>query len=281
MGASDLVAVALEAASAGARELVARFRSGSLAASEKERNDFVTEADLASERAILSVLGELVPEHRVLAEEGGAKGGADVRHVWLVDPLDGTSNFMQGLPVWSVSVACLRDGQAIAGVVLDPQGGNLFRAEGGRGAWWNDRPMRVGSRPGLEGGFVATGFPFKAKPALQAYLAAFHDVFQRVRSIRRCGSAALDLAYTAAGVYDGFFEFRLSPWDVAAGVLLIREAGGVVTDLDGGEGFLDSGNIVAGAPGVQPALRAAVARHADEAALADLTPAIEEPVGAG
>jgi len=272
MGASDLVAVALEAASGGARELVERFRSGFLAASEKERNDFVTEADLASERAILSVLGARVPEHRVLAEEGGARGGVDERHVWLVDPLDGTSNFMQGLPVWTVSVACLRDGQAVAGVVLDPPGGNLFRAERGRGAWWNDQPMRVGSRAGLEGAFVATGFPFKAKPALKAYLAAFYDVFQRVRSIRRCGSAALDLAYTAAGVYDGFFEFRLSPWDLAAGCLLIEEAGGTVSDLDGGGDHLATGNVIGGSPGVQRELLAAVGAHADEALLEELVP---------
>lgn len=272
MGAPDLAAVALDAARAGARELLERFRSATLEVAEKERNDFVTAADLASERAVLAVLEDRVPAHRVLAEEGGAIGGGDGRHLWLVDPLDGTSNFMQGLPIWAVTVACRRDGETVAGVVLDPIGGNTFCAEKGGGSTWNGRPMRTSSRGGLDGSFVATGFPFKAKAALEPYLAAFQAVFLQARSIRRCGAAALDLAYTAGGVYDGFFEFRLSPWDLAAGCLMIEEAGGAVTDLDGGGRHLATGNVVGGSVAVQRDLLAAVSAHADEALLERLVP---------
>lgn len=270
--ASDLLAVALEAAQAGVERLGADFRTAGLEATEKERFDVVTAADLASERAVLEVLSRRVPEHRVLAEEEGTTGGPDESHVWVVDPLDGTSNFLQGLPMWAVSVACRREGETVVGVVLDPCGGNTFAAERGSGATWNGRPMRVSGRDSLDGGFVATGFPFKAKPALDAYLGAFRRVFGRVRSIRRCGAAALDLAYTAAGVYDGFFEFRLSPWDLAAGCLMIEEAGGRVTDLDGGSRWLETGNVVGGSPAVHAALRQAVALHADEALLERLVP---------
>jgi myo-inositol-1(or 4)-monophosphatase len=157
-------------------------------------------------------------------------------------------------------------------VVLEPLGGNLFEAERGGGARWNGVPMRVSRRPGLAGAFLATGFPFRAKAALDPYLAAFRDVFLLARGVRRCGAATLDLAYTAAGVFDAFFEFRLSPWDLAAGALLIAEAGGTVTDLDGGPTFLAGGNVVGGSPGVQEELRAVLRRHASEASLDALTP---------
>ncbi len=267
----SLLDVAAEAARAGGAELMGAFRSGPLVAHEKARNDFVTSADRASERAILAVVREAFPEHRVLTEEAGESGGADGRHEWLIDPLDGTANFLQGLPVWAVSVACRRDGELVAGAVLDPLGGNLFEGERGGGARWNGRSMAVSGRAGLAGAFLATGFPFRAKEALDAYLAAFREVFLAARGVRRCGAATLDLAYTAAGVFDGFFEFRLSPWDIAAGALLISEAGGTVTDLDGGGAFLESGNVVGGSPGVQGALREIVHRHADEAALDALT----------
>ncbi|MDH3404758.1 MAG: inositol monophosphatase, partial [Acidobacteriota bacterium] len=204
--------------------------------------------------------------------EEGVRGGGDARHLWIVDPLDGTANFLQGLPVWGVSVACARDGEVVAGAILDPTSGQLFAAERGAGAVWDGRPLAVSSRPGLDGAFVATGYPFKARAALDRYLAAFRDVFLRARAIRRCGAAVLDLAYTAAGVYDGFFEFRLSAWDLAAGVLMIEEAGGRATDLDGGGRFLLSGNLVAGNPAVQAELRSLVAAHADERLLEELVP---------
>ena len=210
--------------------------------------------------------------------EGETKTGDD--HRWLIDPLDGTTNFLQGLPVFCVSVACLRGGRPVAGVVLDPLRGDLFTAIRGGGATWNDRPMRVSARAGLDDAFLATGYPHKAKDALDAYLAIFHDAFLRTRSIRRCGAAALDLAYTAAGIYDGFFEFRLSPWDLGAGVLLVEEAGGRVSDLDGGGAYLGRGNVVAGTAGVHRDLLEVVGRHAGEAFLDRVVPLEPAPAGA-
>ena len=272
MDTADLLRVAERAARAGAEVLCAHFRQGSLEVREKGENDFVTSADRASEAAILEVIRGAFPDHSILAEEAGHSAGDAPEHQWVVDPLDGTNNFLQGLPVFCVSVACQRHGEPVAGVVLDPLGGNLFAARRGCGATWNGRPMRVSRRPGLDGAFLATGYPFRAHSALDLYLRAFREVFLRTRAIRRCGAAALDLAYTAAGVYDGFFEFRLSPWDIAAGVLLIEEAGGRVSDLDGGAGYFGSGNLVAGPEGVWRELRAAVARHAGEAALDEHAP---------
>ncbi len=266
----DLLDASVAACRLGAEALTRSFRDAALEVRAKGENDFVTAADHASEAAIVAEIRRRFPRHRILAEEGGGGGGeaggaAGVE--WLIDPLDGTTNFLHGLPVFCVSVACRRDGDLLAGAVLDPAGGNLFTARRGGGARWNGRPMRVSDRPGLAGAFLATGFPFRAHRTLDVYLALFRDVFQKAKAIRRCGAAALDLAYTAAGVYDGFFEFRLSPWDIGAGVLLVEEAGGRVTDLDGGGGYFAGGNVVAGGPAVQRELLAAVRRHTTEAAL--------------
>jgi myo-inositol-1(or 4)-monophosphatase len=184
------------------------------------------------------------------------------------------------LPVYCVSIACRKGDELVAGVIHDPEGRNVFKASRGGGAFWNGRPMSVSRQPGLKGAFLATGYPFRALPTLDVYLAVFREVFLQAKAIRRCGAAALDLAYTAAGVYDGFFEFRLSPWDIGAGVLMIREAGGVVSDLDGGERFFQGGNIVAGGLPVHSELQAAVARHASEAEIDRLNPIPTlEPVG--
>lgn len=274
---AELLEGAVAAAEAGADRLIPRFRQAGLDAEWKGRNDLVTLADRESEAAILGEIGRRFPEHSILAEEGGVSGGqADFQ--WIVDPLDGTSNFYQGLPIWGISVACRHRGEVVAGVIQDPQGGNLFAAARGAGATWNGKPMRVSDRPGLAGGFVATGYPFRSQAALDLYLGAFREVFQRVRSMRRCGSAALDLAYTAAGVYDGFFEFRLSIWDIAAGAVLVREAGGLITDLDGGDRPLETGSVIAGGPPVHRELLAAVGLHADEDRLQAVDPLpVEEP----
>jgi len=258
---ADLERAAVAAARTGARILERYFRSGLLEVGTKGANDFVTQADRESEAALVAKLLEAFPDHRILAEEGTVHESATSDLEWVIDPLDGTTNFLQGLPVWCVSVACRRGDELLAGVVLDPCGGNLFRASRGGGAFWNDRPMRVSSRPSLDGAFLATGYPFRALAALDLYLALFREVFRHARAIRRCGAAALDLAYTAAGVYDGFFEFRLSPWDIAAGALLIEEAGGEVSDLDGGGGSFASGNLLAGGAAVREGL-AACARTA-------------------
>jgi myo-inositol-1(or 4)-monophosphatase len=268
----ELRETAIAAAAAGAAVVTPYFRSASLDVRRKGENDFVTRADKESEEAIVKTILSRHPDHRILAEEGGASAGRGGEHEWVIDPLDGTTNFLQGLPVYCVSVACRKGNEILAGVIHDPQGENVFAAAAGAGATWNGRPMHVSRQGGLKGAFLATGYPFRAHATLDLYLAAFRDVFLAAKAIRRCGAAALDLAYTAAGVYDGFFEFRLSPWDIAAGILLVREAGGRVTDLDGGEGFFRSGNVVAGGQGVQPELLAAIGRHASEDALDRLHP---------
>jgi myo-inositol-1(or 4)-monophosphatase len=260
----DLLAAAVAAAQAGGEVLRQRFGDSFLDIRAKSENDFVTIADRESEEAVLSCLAERFPDHSVLSEEAGYRGGDASEFEWIVDPLDGTTNFLQGLPTYAVSIACRKGEQMLAAAILDPDRGDLFTASYGGGAFWNDRPLRVSTREGLKSAFLATGYPFRAKEALELYLDVFRDVFLEARAIRRCGAAALDLAYTAAGIFDGFFEFRLSAWDVAAGSLLIEEAGGVVTDLDGGRDFLRTGNLLAGTRGVQADLLAVLRRHAGE-----------------
>ncbi|MGH9382082.1 MAG: inositol monophosphatase family protein [Thermoanaerobaculia bacterium] len=269
---SELLQVAVEAARAGGEELRRRFRSGDLQVAEKAQNDLVTEADRASEEAILACLRRHRPGDGILAEESGWSAGDGEGYRWVVDPLDGTANFARGLPIFAVAVACMRDSELLVGVVLDPVGENLFTAARGEGAAWNGMLIRVSARPDLAGAFLATGFPFRAREALDLYQQCFARLFLEAGGIRRCGSAALDLAYTAAGVFDGFFEFRLSPWDIAAGELLIREAGGVVTDLDGGDRQLATGNVLAGSPRVHAAMRGVLSGLASEAQVAALTP---------
>jgi myo-inositol-1(or 4)-monophosphatase len=272
-----LLDTAIRAARAGGDELLRFFRRADLSIGLKGDNDFVTEADRASEAAVAGLIRSRHPDHHLLGEEGGveaggllASGSGDVQ--WIIDPLDGTTNFLQGLPVFAVSIGCRRGAELVAGAIWDPLGENLFTGTRGGGAFWNGRRMRVATRQDLAGAFLATGYPFRAKAALDTYLEVFREVFLQARAIRRCGSAALDLAYTAAGVYDGFFEFRLSPWDIAAGALLIEEAGGELCDLDGGGRYLHSGNLLAGCAGVVAGLREAVSKHASEARLEELVP---------
>ena len=217
---------------------------------EKSRNDLVTAADRAAEDAILAEIGRRFPDHAVLAEESGWTRRGDGRPTWIVDPLDGTTNFVHGIPQFAVSVAVEVAGRIELGVVLDPIKNDLFRAARGHGTTWNGRPCRVSGRPGLAGAVIATGFPFRAHELLDPYLAIFREIFLECKAIRRPGAAALDLAWTACGLFDGFFEFRLSPWDVAAGSLLVEEAGGTVSDMDGGPGILAPGDVLCGAPGV-------------------------------
>ncbi len=273
----ELLETATAAARAGAEVVSRHFRREGLQVDRKGVNDFVTEADRASETAVLSEIRRRFPLHRILAEEGGGAGEGEGDHQWLIDPLDGTTNFMHGLPVYCVSVACRRGSELLAGVIVDPEGGNVFSAARGGGAFWNGKRMNVADQDGLRGAFLSTGYPFRALSTLDVYLSIFREVFQHAKAIRRCGSAALDLAYTAAGVYHGFFEFRLSPWDLGAGVLLVKEAGGLVTDLDGGGRSFQSGNVLAGGPAVHRELLKAVALHADEALVDRLNP-FESPL---
>ncbi len=217
---------------------------------EKSRNDLVTAADHAAEAAILTEIERRFPDHAVLAEESGWTRREDDCPTWIVDPLDGTTNFVHGIPQFAVSVGVAVAERVEYGVIFDPVKGDVFRAGRGMGTTWNGKPCGVTPRAGLEGALVATGFPFKAHELLDPYLAIFREVFLRCKAIRRPGAAALDLAYTACGLFDGFFEFRLSPWDLAAGSLLVEEAGGSVSDMDGGGDYLATGNMLCGAPGV-------------------------------
>jgi myo-inositol-1(or 4)-monophosphatase len=211
----------------------------------KQENDFVTRVDRESENAIVDTLSDAFPDHNILAEEehhGTETGG----YRWIIDPLDGTANYIHGFPVFAVSIGLEHDGKMLLGVVYDPVRSEMFTAEDGQGAWLNGLPIHVSSRTWDDGCLIATGFPFRKKDLLDTYLEAFRRVFLRSGGIRRAGAAAIDLAYVAAGRCDGFFEFGLSPWDVAAGSILIREAGGVVTDFAGGDEHIRTGNVVAG-----------------------------------
>jgi myo-inositol-1(or 4)-monophosphatase len=258
--ARELLAVAISAAQLGGgvlRRVFRRLRAGEV--SEKARNDFVSVADQASEAAVVSFLQAHTPELGMLAEEQGASGDAAVR--WVLDPLDGTLNFVRGFPHFAVSLALVAEGKVDLGVVHDPIRDETFSAVRGEGAFCNGVRLEASQRMGLAGGFVTTGFPYRVMPYLDEYLAVFRDVFLVSGALRRPGAAALDLAHTSAGIFDGFFEFGLSAWDIAAGALLVSEAGGIVTDLAGGEDIFAHGNIVAGGPRVQPELLALIAPH--------------------
>lgn len=217
----------------------------------KGRSDFVTEVDHAAEQAIIGTLKAAYPQHAILAEESGpSHPQGDAEYVWIIDPLDGTTNFIHGFPQYAVSIALQHRGQLVQAVVYDPTRNELFTATRGRGAFLNDRRIRVSRRTHLRDCLIGTGFPFRQLEHLDAYLRVFKRVTESSAGIRRPGAAALDLAYVAAGRLDGFWEFGLSPWDMAAGALLIQEAGGFVADFDETHNFLTTGNIVCGNPKV-------------------------------
>jgi len=223
-------------------------RLDSLAVHTKDRNDFVTEVDQKAEQEIIYTLRKAFPDHGILAEESGLREGDDYQ--WIIDPLDGTTNFLHGFPQFAVSIALRHKGRLEQGVVYDPLRQELFTATRGAGAMLNDRRIRVTKRKSLEGALLGTGFPFKAQQHLETYLDMFRALFPNTAGIRRPGSAALDLAYVASGRLDGFWEIGLNIWDMAAGVLLIQEAGGLSSDFLGGHSHLESGNLVAGNPKV-------------------------------
>src|SRR3954449_10539774 len=216
-----------------------------LQVSVKGPSDFVTSADLRAERTLKAELQRARPGYSLLFEESGAAEGGDPHHRWIVDPLDGTTNFLHGIPHFSISIALERDGEIIAGVIYDPTRDEMYWAEKGAGAFLNDRRLRVSARRQLGEALIATGLPFRGRPKHPAYIATLARVPEATRGGRRVGSAALDLAYVAAGRYDGYWEFGLSPWDLAAGLLLVREAGGFVSDLAGGQNMLTSGDVLA------------------------------------
>ena len=215
----------------------------------KSHNDFVTEVDQAAEQAIIDIIREAYPGHGILAEESGRTQGA--KHsdfVWIIDPLDGTTNFIHGFPVYAVSIALAWRGQVQQAVVYDPTRNDLFYASRGKGAYLNDRRIRVSKRTRMLEALIGTGFPFRKGDNFQRYMKMFEDVMVQCAGLRRPGAASLDLCYVAAGYYDGFFETGLSPWDVAAGSLMITEAGGLVGNFTGEPDFLYQREIVAGTP---------------------------------
>jgi myo-inositol-1(or 4)-monophosphatase len=219
----------------------------------KGPSDWVTTVDHASEEAIVKALTKAFPDHTVKAEES-APTTASSSYQWLIDPLDGTVNYIHRFPMFGISVALLRFGVLEVGVVYDPLREEMFTARRGHGAWLNGRRIRVSGQPLLKESLLATGFPFRAKRYLDPYLASFRRIFLETGSIRRAGSAALDLAYTACGRLDGFWEMALSPWDMAAGALLIQEAGGRVSDFFGRDTYLEAGHITAGNRSIHPRL---------------------------
>ena len=248
-----------------AGELIVRSlnRLESRTVSSKGRNDFVTEADRAAEQEIIGSIRRLYPQHAFLAEESGRSGG-EHETLWIIDPLDGTTNFLHGFPVFAVSIACQIRGRLEHAVVYDPMRGELFTASRGAGAHLDNHRMRVSKARALEGALIATGFPYRANTRyLDAYLAMLKAVTLQVAGVRRPGAAALDLAYVAAGRVDAFWEIGLSPWDTAAGTLLIQEAGGRIGTLGGAE-YRQEGHILAGSPKVYAALVELLAPHVPE-----------------
>jgi myo-inositol-1(or 4)-monophosphatase len=217
----------------------------------KGPNDYVTEVDQAAERAIIDILLEAYPGHGILAEESGREHGAkNSEFVWIIDPLDGTTNFVHGFPAYAVSIALAHRNQVHQAVVYDPTRNDMFYASRGRGAFLNDRRLRVSKRTRLSDSLIGTGFPFRKGDNFQRYLKMFEEVMQSCAGLRRPGAAALDLCYVAAGFYDGFFETGLHPWDMAAGSLMITEAGGLIGNFTGEADYLFQREVVAGNPKV-------------------------------
>ncbi|GBG14133.1 myo-inositol-1(or 4)-monophosphatase [Novimethylophilus kurashikiensis] len=234
----------------------------------KRHNDYVSEVDHAAEQAIVETLLEAYPNHAILGEEGGKQGG-DADYLWIIDPLDGTTNFLHGFPQYCISIALQHRGVLEQAVVYDPNRNDLFTATKGRGAFLNDRRIRVSKRTKLQESLIGTGLPFRDFTHVDTYLGMFKDMMQKTSGIRRPGSAALDLAYVACGWYDGFWEIGLSKWDVAAGGLLVLEAGGLVGDFEGNESWMATGNIAAGNPKVFGQMLQVLAPH--------LTPELKTP----
>ena len=238
-------------------------RIDQLTVASKERNDFVSEVDRQAEDEIIAVIRKAYPDHGVLAEESGTHAGSD-EFQWVIDPLDGTTNFLHGFPQFAVSIALKHRGRLDQAVVYDPMRQELFTASRGAGALLDNRRIRVSKQTSLDGALLGTGFPYKQQQHMDAYLGMFKALAADSAGIRRPGSGALDLAYVAAGRFDGFWEIGLSPWDMAAGVLLVREAGGLVGDFSGGHEFMETGNIVAAAPKLFPAMLREIRPHLNE-----------------
>jgi len=252
--------------------------------SQKQVNDFVTEVDHAAEQAIIETLLTAYPGHGILAEESGSEHGAkDSEFVWIIDPLDGTTNFIHGLPVYCVSIALAVKGKVEQAVIYDPSRNDLFTATKGRGAYMNDRRIRVSKRTRMQECLISTGFPFRPGDDFNSYLRMMGEVMQRTAGLRRPGAAALDLAYVAAGFTDAFFETGLQPWDVAAGSLLVTEAGGLVGNFTGESDFLNQKECLAGSPRIYGQLVGIIGKYSkfagagDKAAVRQAAPLVDAP----
>lgn len=255
MARSALINVMVSAARKAARTLTRDFGEvENLQVSRKGPADFVTAADRKAEEIIKQELERARPGYSFLAEEGGKTDGSDRTHCWIIDPIDGTTNFMHGIPLFAISIALQRDGELVAGVIYNPASDELFVAEKGNGAFVNDRRMRVANRSDLGNAVVCCGIPHLGRGDHERFLRELTTVSGKVAGIRRTGSAALDLAWVAAGRFDAFWERGLSAWDIAAGIVLVREAGGLVTDLDNKYGMLERGDVLAANDQLHPAL---------------------------
>lgn len=247
-----MVNIAVRAARAAGNIIVRNMdRIDRLTIATKRSNDFVTEVDQQAEAAIIDVLKHAYPDHGIFAEESGQQD-KNAEYQWIIDPLDGTTNYVHGFPQFSVSIGLKHKKRLEAAVIYDPVSQELFTAARGEGAQMNDKRIRVSGHTGLKGALLSTGFPYTDQSYLDTYLDTMKALMAPAAGIRRPGSAALDLAWLAAGRTDGFWEFNLNAWDIAAGALIVREAGGIVTDFSGQDGYLDSGDIIAASPKVFP-----------------------------
>ncbi|TPN28124.1 inositol monophosphatase [Mesorhizobium sp. B2-3-3] len=255
MARSALLNVMVQAAMKAGRSLSRDFGEvQNLQVSMKGPGDYVSQADRKAEDIVFAELSKARPGYGFLMEERGTVAGEDSQHRWIVDPLDGTTNFLHGIPLFAVSIALERQGQIVAGVIYNPAMDELYTTERGGGAFLNDRRLRVAGRAKLVDAVIGCGVPHLGRGQHGNFLIELRHVMAEVSGVRRLGSASLDLAYVAAGRMDGFWETGLSAWDIAAGLLLIREAGGFVSDMDGGQDMLDNGSVIAGNEIIQRAL---------------------------
>ena len=278
-----LLELAIEASHLGGAILKNYFgKVDSSTIKSKSSGDWVSEADHASESAIIKFLAEKMPDHAVLTEEAGIiQTSKNSEYRWIIDPLDGTTNFLRGLPIWAVSVALERRfdpnekwGRIVIGAIHIPMLNETFWASIGQGSYRNGEPINVGRAKSFQESLLATGFPFRARELAGRYLELFGDILPRCTDIRRAGAAAVDLCYTAAGIFDGFWELDLSPWDIAAGSLIISEAGGSVGNFQGGNDFMTTGDIVAGHPAIYDQLVGIVRKHFPTPRTIDKAPTI-------
>lgn len=261
MAASALMNVMVGAARKAGRSLSRDFGEvAQLQVSVKGPANFVSAADQRAEEIIYRELARARQGYGFLMEEGGEIEGDDKTHRWIVDPLDGTTNFLHSIPLFSISIALERDGHLVAGLIYNPVSDELYTAEKGKGAYVNDKRLRVAARKTLQDSVITTGIPDRGRPGHDRFRNETGPLMREVAGLRRTGAASIDLAWTAAGRFDGYWEHDLQPWDMAAGIVILTEAGGITTDMNGGEDMLDKGNIVAGNPVIQKLLLAALQR---------------------